>query len=717
MEGNPPQTPMETSRWSRDESNDEEIDRSKSPDEFGDTLRQNPFGNLLSEDKMENSDGAKDEDDEPQTFGGKRKPPPSKVDVKERNRTHARNSRLRKKAHVEKLQRTALILSCKNEQMERQQVERMAATLDIQATERAMVQRLLYYRVQGCIVPGYWHRILAEDFTFTLPVTPYRYFNPGEISRNGRVLYGVEGIIRDTASLAQLFLSVGPRHHRGSFKPAISMEIDLDSVAQERNILWCRWTMRSTDAVANGALAELESDGMLQACFSTDHKIQSVEFLFDVLSFTFSLSRALGRSFDVVPNTVEMAAEMCAPPKGKRDASKKAAVNTPSEGQDEHTAVNGSKKPDANDGASAATGAFERDAEAPRAKREDMPATKVEGHVAGQENTTTTGAKVAASAASSASSSSSTDSEGAAEACLIASAFPPFVIQDVNEAWTDLFGFSVKEVRGGTLNMVHGPATDAHAVQRLMDDLRLHLPSSMLVLNYRKGGETFWNYLRMYPLSSTGHETILSDASWGRVTHYLGIFEPCFASSTSTTFMQPSLEATRDMVSEHPYVAPHKPVPPIAAPLSPHILGGVHSTGARELQMLQHSVEKILHKGPSLRARSQIPRSQVPPRPQGLRTPGPWGGGLTEHFSQHDRPDHLLSGQHPMRHHPPSHRQSMSLQQGHSQPHLRHYSGHIPPTGPQHHLEHSHLTQPTLHAHPHLITPHLPQHLEENQNC
>eukprot|EP00617_Octactis_speculum_P024411 CAMPEP_0185755428 /NCGR_PEP_ID=MMETSP1174-20130828/13927_1 /TAXON_ID=35687 /ORGANISM="Dictyocha speculum, Strain CCMP1381" /LENGTH=549 /DNA_ID=CAMNT_0028433979 /DNA_START=102 /DNA_END=1747 /DNA_ORIENTATION=+ len=368
---------------------------------------------------------------------GKRKHAPSKVDVKERNREHARVSRMRKKALVKNLQRSALMLSNKWEKMEKEREEMLAATQEIQASQRKVVQRMLNYRAEGCLVPDYWRSIVTEDCVLTLPVTPYRYFNPGEISQSTRILNGIEGMIRDTASLAQLFLSIAPKNYRGCYKPAISIEIDPNSIAQERNILWCRWVLQSSNVVANGALAEMQSDGMLQVNFAFDHKIQTIEFLFDALSFMQGLSRSLGTSFDVVANTLEMAVE----------------------------------------------------------------------HIQ--------------------------DDSQPGEACIITSAFSPFAIQDVNEAWTDLFGFSGDEVRGSTLNIVHGPATDAQTVQRLMDDLQHHFPSSMLILNYHKGGQTFWNFLRLYPLSSSGRPTLPTDvASLDRVTHYLIISEPCYALPT-----------------------------------------------------------------------------------------------------------------------------------------------------------------------------------------
>lgn len=346
--------------------------------------------------------------------------------IKERNREHARTSRMRNKVLVENLKRAVVMLSQKCERHEQMKQENQAALLENHASQRRVLQRMLMYRNEGCLVPDRWRDILAEDFTCILPVTPYRHFNPGDLSPRGRRIYGVNGMIRDTASLAQLYLSIGPRHYRGCFKTVISM--DIDSVTQERDTIWCRWTIESTNAVANGAVDEFRCKGMLQASFTADCKIKDFVFQFDVLSVTQALSRALGRSFDKVPNTLTMALEQMDDPRN-------------------------------------------------------------------------------------------------IEACVITSADPPFKINAVNKAWTELHGFSVKEVRGSTLNLVHGPATDAYAVQRLMDDLHNQLPSTTLVLNYHKSGQAFWNYLRMFPLSSTGQTS--GEPPWEKVTHYLGIVEPC----------------------------------------------------------------------------------------------------------------------------------------------------------------------------------------------
>lgn len=54
-----------------------------------------------------------------------------------------------------------------------------------------------------------WGTILDENCFMRLPVTPYRYFPASEVVDNSRHVQGIDGIIRDTASLQVMTESLG----------------------------------------------------------------------------------------------------------------------------------------------------------------------------------------------------------------------------------------------------------------------------------------------------------------------------------------------------------------------------------------------------------------------------------------------------------------------------------------------------------------------------
>lgn len=53
-----------------------------------------------------------------------------------------------------------------------------------------------------------WSKVLADNFRFTLPLTPYRSYDPADIVGHRRVLFGVEGMISDVKSLTVRLTSI-----------------------------------------------------------------------------------------------------------------------------------------------------------------------------------------------------------------------------------------------------------------------------------------------------------------------------------------------------------------------------------------------------------------------------------------------------------------------------------------------------------------------------
>jgi len=58
-----------------------------------------------------------------------------------------------------------------------------------------------------------WSQLVDENFILRMPMTPYRYFPVSDVVNDERYVKGIDGLIRDTASLAVLFstLSQTPR--------------------------------------------------------------------------------------------------------------------------------------------------------------------------------------------------------------------------------------------------------------------------------------------------------------------------------------------------------------------------------------------------------------------------------------------------------------------------------------------------------------------------
>mmetsp|Transcript_93816 Transcript_93816/g.268619 ORF Transcript_93816/g.268619 Transcript_93816/m.268619 type:complete len:552 (-) Transcript_93816:574-2229(-) len=100
------------------------------------------------------------------------------------------------------------------------------------------------------------------------------------------------------------------------------------------------------------------------------------------------------------------------------------------------------------------------------------------------------------------------------EARVLTSADGRFRIQHVNNAWTRLCGYSMKEASGKTLGLLQGDATDDKAVEELVSQLREGKSTEAVLINYDKYGRKFRNHLKTTP--------VVSDET-GEITHFLGV--------------------------------------------------------------------------------------------------------------------------------------------------------------------------------------------------
>jgi hypothetical protein len=102
---------------------------------------------------------------------------------RERNREHARSTRLRKKAYIHKLKEMATGLRSMQTAEICQRRISMQKMLDVQAVRRAVVQSFLQYHANYEQDPQKWNLLLEESFWLKEPVTPFRSFRRSEIDR------------------------------------------------------------------------------------------------------------------------------------------------------------------------------------------------------------------------------------------------------------------------------------------------------------------------------------------------------------------------------------------------------------------------------------------------------------------------------------------------------------------------------------------------------
>lgn len=102
---------------------------------------------------------------------------------RDRNREHARSTRLRKKAYVQKLKELVEGLHAERTEEVRQRRVAIQHLAETQNVRRAVVRSFLRFHANFEVDERKWSTILEEDAWLKQPVTPYRSFRRAEIEQ------------------------------------------------------------------------------------------------------------------------------------------------------------------------------------------------------------------------------------------------------------------------------------------------------------------------------------------------------------------------------------------------------------------------------------------------------------------------------------------------------------------------------------------------------
>lgn len=102
---------------------------------------------------------------------------------RDRNREHARSTRLRKKAYVQKLKELVEGLHAERTEEVRQRRVAIQHLAEVQTVRRKVVRSFLQLHSSFTADERKWSTVLEEDFWLKQPVTPYRSFRRAEIEK------------------------------------------------------------------------------------------------------------------------------------------------------------------------------------------------------------------------------------------------------------------------------------------------------------------------------------------------------------------------------------------------------------------------------------------------------------------------------------------------------------------------------------------------------
>ena len=228
---------------------------------------------------------------------------------RDRNREHARNTRLRKKAYLEKLKATVEDLCRERDTLVSERAGAAGLLVEMHNTRTEVLMSFFALRSSNEKRRKLWSSILDEScFTCIMPVTPYRSFPASEVqvSKCQRTVMGIDAMMADTASLHVLFQSLVDRIRFPNGKIDFRYTLVTEESVVAGNQMMARWVMSTVNATKCGALTEVSKQGMLCCKFNSAHRITGLELMFDVMAFMLQLKQAAGSdSFSVIPNTVQ----------------------------------------------------------------------------------------------------------------------------------------------------------------------------------------------------------------------------------------------------------------------------------------------------------------------------------------------------------------------------------------------------------------------------
>mmetsp|Transcript_38428 Transcript_38428/g.78428 ORF Transcript_38428/g.78428 Transcript_38428/m.78428 type:complete len:816 (-) Transcript_38428:537-2984(-) len=217
---------------------------------------------------------------------------------RDRNREHARNTRLRKKAYVEELKKTLTELVAQRDASELERRHEAQRDLEVREVRFRVMEEFLKLRSQGdnTTLLTRWVAIMEDGFTLTLPHTDFRPSVNGQtsmrrvVSVDGgaavpepieQVLKGAPEVMQDAAHLSAFVNTFG--HASQAAGPVrFAYHCERKNFMMDGINAILHWTASTSGAVARGAPSELVVKGMMRANFSpASNKLNSVELLFD----------------------------------------------------------------------------------------------------------------------------------------------------------------------------------------------------------------------------------------------------------------------------------------------------------------------------------------------------------------------------------------------------------------------------------------------------
>ena len=221
---------------------------------------------------------------------------------RDRNREHARNTRLRKKAYVEELKRTLTELVAQRDAADVEKMHSAQREREQREVRFRVMEEFLKLRGRNELNATRWVAILEDGFTLTLPRTSFREMVSKDRSTleddeaNARtkleqVIRGAGPVMEDSKYLSEFLQTLGNSDQAAdSTQIQIVYKCDRKRFFMDSNTTFMDFVATTVGAVNKGLQNEISFKGSMRSLFSpASNKLISVDITFDTGSILHQL--------------------------------------------------------------------------------------------------------------------------------------------------------------------------------------------------------------------------------------------------------------------------------------------------------------------------------------------------------------------------------------------------------------------------------------------
>jgi hypothetical protein len=193
---------------------------------------------------------------------------------RDRNREHARNTRLRKKAYVEELKRTLTELVAQRDAADLEKRQAAQRELEQREVRFRVIEEFLKLRGRNETNFARWAAILEDGFSFFLPIFEFKKLEEGNMCPGfEQVLKGVSNVMGDASAFNSFLQTFG----KGEGNVSFHYFCDRKNFFMDGCNAFLEWSGSTV-----GASSELTIKGVLRAKFSpASNKLMFASMTFD----------------------------------------------------------------------------------------------------------------------------------------------------------------------------------------------------------------------------------------------------------------------------------------------------------------------------------------------------------------------------------------------------------------------------------------------------